>query len=625
MSTRAFGRLRRGAGLASVAAAAIAVSGLWSPSLHNVRLSLGEAGRMEIGAARSGGWWLGAFAQEADITLENVTIELGAVTYRLPKIAFSGAGLARAELASLFDSRSPEPIGPRLARLSARAATIPEVRIEQNYTGAKQVTVYRDVVGRDIVGGRIASLTSAGATLDIAGPATATASSGPLTITNLDLAYAAALYRQKAGAQPAETKTVYSSFSLDDFRISDPKGAEVRIARMSGKDFRARPAAESWSEAMRIIGEAQDLEKASPAERARVFGVLVDLFDSYEIGAIEATGFEFRDLKAKHQPTGRIARLAVTGGGANQVADARIEGLEIVSSNGKARIGTIAFTGFSFRDTLQGLKSLGEKPLEKLDAADIRKLVPTIGTMRLSGLDFDVPNETSKAPKPENIRFAVKDIEVTADKPVNGIPTNLRMAVENVTFAVPPNSQEEGVKDLAALGYRDLDLSFVTAMSWNEPGSELVVREVSARGADMGSAVLRGVLANVNKDVFNPDSAIALVALVGATARNLDLTIENKGLFERVIANEARKQKKSPEDLRREYGMAAAIAVPSILGNSASAKAVGQAVARFVARPGRLNISARSKSAAGLGIADFAAAPEPAALLDKLDITATAE
>ena len=141
----------------------------------------------------------------------------------------------------------------------------------------------------------------------------------------------------------------------------------------------------------------------------------------------------------------------------------------------------------------------------------------------------------------------------------------------------------------------------------------------------MGSAVLRGVLANVDKDLFNPDSAIALVALLGATARNLDLTIENKGLFERVIANEARKQKKSPEDLRREYGITAAIAVPSILGNSASAKAVGQAVARFVARPGRLNISARAKSPAGLGIADFAAAPEPAALLDKLDITATAE
>jgi hypothetical protein len=175
------------------------------------------------------------------------------------------------------------------------------------------------------------------------------------------------------------------------------------------------------------------------------------------------------------------------------------------------------------------------------------------------------------------------------------------------------------------MGYGKLDLSLVTAASWNEPGNELVVREVSVRGTEMGSAVLRGVLANVGRDVFNPDSAVAAVALMGATARNLHVTIENKGLFERVIVQEAKKQKKSPEDLRREYGMAAAVAVPAVLGNSSSAKAVGQAVARFVARPGRLTISATTKDPAGLGLADFVATPEPAALLDKLEITATAE
>jgi hypothetical protein len=393
---------------------------------------------------------------------------------------------------------------------------------------------------------------------------------------------------------------------------------------MAGRDFRARPTAQSWSEAMRVLGEAQDLEKASPAERSRVFGILAELFDSFEIGATEATGIEVRNPKAKDPASGRIARLAFTGG-ANQQADARAEGIEITSTDGSARIGTIAFTGFSFQETLQGLKGFGDRPLETLDPADLRKLVPTIGTMRLSGLDFDVPNEASKAAKPDNIRFGIRDIEVTADKPVNGIPTNLRMAVENVTFAVPPNTQEEGLKDLAAMGYGKLDLSFVTAASWSEPGNELVVREVSMRGADMGSAVLRGVLANVGKDAFSTDSAVAAVALMGATAKNLHLTIENKGLLERVIAQEAKKQKKSPEELRREYGMAAAIAVPAMLGNSAAARSLGQAVARFVAKPGRLTISAAAKDPAGLGLADVVATPEPAAILDKLAITATAE
>jgi hypothetical protein len=290
------------------------------------------------------------------------------------------------------------------------------------------------------------------------------------------------------------------------------------------------------------------------------------------------------------------------------------------------RIGLIGFTGFSFQSTLDGLKSLSDKPLKDIDPADMRALMPTIGTMRFSGLDFDVPNtRETKEPKPENIRFTVKDIEVTADKPVNGVPTDLRMAMQNMSFAVPPDTTENGLKDLAAMGYKALDLSFLTAASWNEPGSELLVREVSLSGADMGRATLRGVLGNVGKDVFNPDSAVALVALVGATAKTLDLTVENKGLFERAIAEAARKQKRSPDDLRREYGIAAAVAAPAILGSSPSAKSLGQAIARFIAKPGRLSISAKTKDPAGLGIADIASLGEPAAILDRLEVTATAE
>jgi hypothetical protein len=623
------GRRRRCATLAAVSAAAIIASSLSSPRLDDVRLAF-DGGRLEIGAVRTDATWLGAaLAQAAETTLENVTFDIGGIIYRIPRLILSGASLPQAELMSLFDARSSEPVAPRLARLSAREVRIPEVRIEQAVGAARQVTVYRDVVARDIVNGRIASLTSAGATLEFTGDKTGPrGTTGQLSIGDLDLAYAAALYGQKAGPQAAETRTVYASFSLDNLDISDPEGAQIRIARMAGKDFRARPAAETWGEAMRLMGEAQDMEKASPSQRARLFGILADLFDSFEVGSTEATGIEVRDRKAKDPAIGRIARIAFTGGGANRMADARAEGLEIVSSNGTARIGTIAFTGFSFRETLQGLKGLGEQPLETLDAADLRRLVPTVGTMRLSGLDFDLPREATKAEKaekPENIRFGIRDIEVTADKPINGIPTNLRMAVESVTFAVPPNAQEDGLKDLAAMGYGKLDLSFVTAASWNEPGNELVVREVSVRGADMGSAVLRGVLANVGKDVFNSDSAVAAVALMGATAKNLHLTIENKGLFERLVAQEARKQKKSPEDIRREYGMAAAVAVPAMLGSSASAKAVGQAVARFVAKPGRLTITATTKDPAGLGIADVAATPDPAALLDKIEISATTE
>jgi hypothetical protein len=137
----------------------------------------------------------------------------------------------------------------------------------------------------------------------------------------------------------------------------------------------------------------------------------------------------------------------------------------------------------------------------------------------------------------------------------------------------------------------------------------------------MGLVSLRGVLGSVTKDVFSTDSAIAMVALVGATAKNVDLTVENGGLFDRYLAQESKKQKKTPEALRREFGTMAAVGIPALLGSSQQAKSIGQAVGRFIAKPGRLVISAKAKNGVGLGFADVMTLGEPAEILNLVDVT----
>ncbi len=62
-----------------------------------------------------------------------------------------------------------------------------------------------------------------------------------------------------------------------------------------------------------------------------------------------------------------------------------------------------------------------------------------------------------------------------------------------------------------------------------------------------------------------------------------------------------------------------------MLGNSAAAKALGQAVARFVTHPVRLTVTATAKDPAGLGLLDVSAAGSPGKVFDRLDVTATAE
>jgi hypothetical protein len=561
------------------------------------------------------------------VAIENVSIDVGFAVYRMPRVEFSGANLSKAELQGLFDKSAPAPLAPRLAKLSAKQVKVPELIVEQQVGGERQVTRYRDLVIDNIANGRMASAVAASGAFDLKDPKSGATSGsmGRLTLTDLDMAEAARIYADRAGATTPELKRIYGGFSLENLALSNDQGVRVKIARMAGRDFLARPTKASWMETMKTIGALDSPDKASPAEQSRLLAAFLDIFDAMQVGGMEATGIEISDASDKKEATGRIARIAYAGAASGRPSDVRVENLEIGAKDGKARIGLIAFTGFSFAPTLAELRALGDKPITDLDAGALRRLIPTIGTVRLSGIDFDVPNEASTAPVPENIKFSVREIEVTADNPLNGVPTNVRVGVQGLRMAIPADTKEEGLKELAGLGYRNLDFSWLTAATWNESGNELVLRESSFSGAQMGSTTLRGTIGGVTKDVFNADSVVALVALFGATVKNAQITIENGGLFERLLEQEAKKQGKSADDLRKEFGMAAAVAVPAMLGNSGQAKAIGQAVARFVAKPGKLTISARTKDPAGLGMGDLGSIGEPGAILEKLEVTATAE
>lgn len=626
MTGASFRRVRL-ACLATLSAAAIAASGVDAPAIRGLSLDLGNGATLSVGAVRTDASLLGAaIAQSGEtVTLENVVLDFGSTTYRLPKAEFVGSNLGRSDLAAVFAKDGAEPLAARLARVSAQRVVIPELVIEQRTGRQVQASRYRNVVASGVAAGRVASIASEGAVLEITGRPEGTASGafGRVLIEELDLAGAVALYTERSPADDAPMRPIYRGFSLENLALKDPQGVEVRIARVAGRDFLARPTRQSWAEMTAALEALGAKDKPGPEETARSLAAMADLFAAFQVGSMEATGFEVRDPSGKDAGTGRIARLAYRGAASGQPPEARVEGFEAVSDEGKVRVGNIAFEGFSFENTLKGLKALGPRALDTLSADEARALIPTIGTMRMSNLGFEEGAEAGKAGERQS--FQVGALEMTADRPVNGVPTNIRLGVDRLSFSVPPKSQEEGLKELAALGYKAVDLSFLTAAVWNEAAQEIAISEMSLRGAEMGSVTVRGILGNVPRDAFNPDSAVAMVALIGATAKTLDVTVENRGLLDRLIEQEARKQKKKPEEVRREYGMAAAVVGPTMLGNSPSAKALGQALARFVAKPGRLVIQAKAKDPAGVGLADMAMLGEPAAILERLDVTAKAE
>lgn len=585
--------------------------------LNDVDIPVG-AGHVRIGwIALSSGPALVTPALAAEsVTLDDVVVETGLATYRMPKIEVRGSSVGHQQLADIFARTATDPLAPRLAALSAASVIIPELVVEQTAQGNQQTAIYRDIALDRIVDGRVASMTAAGGAITAAKGASGKIDGvfGPIAINDFDLVLMTRLYTDKAGPNEMERKLLYSDFSMEKIAFRSESGGAVAIGRIAGRGFKARPTAMPWLDAMRLLGESAALDKLPENERTRLAGALVDILDAFEIGRVELVDLTVDDPAKGAPGNGRVGRIAFTGGAMPEV---KMEGMEVTTPDVTARIGLAAFSGFSFKPTLEALRESLTKP----EDADVRRFIPELGTIRIGDVGIDVADEARG-----RIKMAVESFDINTGKPLNGIPTTVRTGLRHIVVTIPSNSEASGLKDLLDLGYTTLNLSFLADGMWNEAGNEFVVKELSAGGVDMGSVAIRGTLGNVTKDLFSVHPAVAQVALLGTTVKTAHLTLEDNGLIERALAHEAQKQGRPAAELRAELGMAAAIAIPAILGSSRSAKELANAIAKFVAKPDRLEISIRTKDPGGLGLADFAATGgEPAAILDRLEITATAE
>lgn len=592
-------------------------------------LALGnDLHRVTVGAVRIP-LWSAAWAQAPSaFSLDNVSFTFGSATYEARRIDLTGVTSPRAEVEALLSPSTGTPLAERLARVNARQIAIPELKVRQNVGTEAHAIVYRNVVLADIAQGRIGQTTVDTTGVEISeGRKGLALSYGRMSVADLDMPAFARLYEMKAADASSPLARIHGAFSIDDVSLVDNEGVSMKVARLSGRDFLARPTKESWAGTVDLFGRLGAKDDMTADEEAQFLSVLADFLTAFDIGFVEATGFELKDASkgGAEAATGRIRRLAYTGTNGSEPADARAEGFEVTDKDGSIKIETLSLTGFSLKPTLEALKSARADALRELDPTAMRGLLPTLGTLRIGGVDIDTLNKSETGGKPERVKATLKEFEFTADQPFKAVPTNIRIGFRNLAMALPPDSQEDGIKDLLDLGYQNLDLSFMLAASWNEARSELNLREVSAQGQDMGSISLTGLLSNVSKDVFDPDTAVASVALVDAKAKSIDLTVQNSGLFERFLAKTAKEEKTTPDALRRTYGTAAAVAIPAMIGNSDQAKTLSQAVARFIAKPGRLTINAQAKDPAGLGVVDLMALTDPSDALKKLTITAKVE
>ena len=342
---------------------------------------------------------------------------------------------------------------------------------------------------------------------------------------------------------------------------------------------------------------------------------------------MEATGLEVRDAAAQDQGAGSPASPSR----ARPASSPPISGWRRSRSPPTTGACARADRVFRVRSSRRWRASKNsDKPLKDVDPVDFRALLPTVGTMRFSGARFR-PEEQAGGPGAEQGAEARKHPLHRQGRRGHGgearqrHPDRLSRGDEQHRLRGAAGASQNDLKDLAALGCKAADLSFMTAGSWNEAGSELVVREVSLSGVDMGRATLRGVLGNVGKEVFNPDSAISSIG----PGRHDRQSPRPHGREQGPVRAGHRHDGEAAEEILgrpaprvRHGGRGRDPCHPRQFAIREDSWAGGRALRR---QAGRLTISAKTKDAAGLGIADFAALGEPAAILDKIEVATAAE
>lgn len=567
-----------------------------------------------------------AFALDGSASAENVEINAGIIKYKAAKVEATGTAMSNSDLAALFDAASAVPVTERLAKFSAAAVTAQEVSAEMSAGEVKQAIAYRDVRMVNIEKGRIGALSISGADQSAAMPdgETMRIKIGAMTGKGMDLAGIARFMTGTRTDDNEPLTTVYESFAADGYDIALEKaGLTFKIGTISGRDFRLRPLKTPFSDFLAITSDKEKMANADPEQIKKLITAALDMVSSFEFGLAEARDISVKFRAAEKVNSIKLARFGMSAWGNGKIGEYALEGFEIDAPDGHMKLGQFALRGFRYKQALDAVMEQLEDGLDSFEDADPRKFIPTLDQIAIAGADFDVPDAkgTGNSADGKRITMALGKFEINGADYLGPIPTSLNAALENFTFDIA-NSKDPQLKDFIAMGVKKFDLSAKFDMAWSEAAQTLNLRQLSGKMASIGALSVKATLGNITKDVFTGGRDAVEAAMLGALVKDADLRFENSGIVEKALEAEAKKQKKTPDALKKEAIAIAAQGIPAILKNVPAAKDISAALIKFITTPKSLHFAA--KSAEGLGVADLALINDPAALLKRLAVTASA-
>jgi len=295
----------------------------------------------------------------------------------------------------------------------------------------------------------------------------------------------------------------------------------------------------------------------------------------------------------------------------------------VVTGVSKGRVGraTIAAIKGSFpAEGATGTLTSGPISAEGMDFA---KLIGGTGggfpSSRFSweGITVTGPDKDTPADAPGGNLFTVKIASITADGTyADGVVGKSSLSLKGVDLVPPPASPT--AKQLAQAGINRLQFGFDWAGTYDPAGKSLAIDTLSLNGTDAGTLSVKARLGGIDRAAFSGTPEAAMMLMQGNIAM-LEVGYADKGLADKVIAQAAAQQQKTPAAFKAELAAMARQMVPAVLGGAASSNAAADAIARFVAAPTNLTITLKPKGGA-LGFMDLMQLTDPAAFVAKVDV-----
>jgi len=551
-----------------------------------------------------------------------------AVSYSVsvPSVSAVESSLTDAAIAEILRGNVADN-AEALAALDARSIDVPEVTVEittsQDGTTEKATLTFTDLHLDNVEDGIADSVTLGGSRL--AGDE-ASADFGAMTAANIDIGGILGFYGLVDGGNQTELRTIYTDFSMDGGSLS-AEDVSCTIGAASVGEVKARPLEMGLGDMMALASTLEDdPDNPDPAVIGQVLRMYADILTALETSEMTFDGFSCDGADDEGRPmTFAVDGMTLAGFKPGFYPAFSMDGLAVdVEGDGSMQLDNFTFKQMDLSNTIAKLEQAPEMVDEAWLEANARALVPAFEGLSFSGLAIDIPDPDDED---QRIKADIGGFDLTLGHYINGIPSAIDTSASNIQVALPPDSDDEQIQQLLALGITDIDAGFRFAAAWNADSQSIDIEEASLDGAGLASIVLAGRIANATEALFSLDEDEALMAGMGVAVKSLDLTVTDKGLADIVLALAAAEQGADPASLRPVFAGLAEGTIVGMMAGAADAAKLGKAVNSFVSGAARtLNITIDAKEDPGLGMADFMAAEDdPTLLLGKVDIGATAK